>query len=185
MPLNLMERVMFLRSAPLCAGMPAAALRVIAEVAHERSFGPGEVLFLEEDLGTEMFLVIEGAVEVRKLGRRPPERAGIDELGALLAIVSPGDVVGEMSVLDDRPRSASVVSDSNVTVLSIHKEDLRDAIALCPDLAFGLFRVLSERLRAMSAGTPQAPGAAPSGPRGDRPDRAAPEDSPEADRDRQ
>lgn len=155
MPLNLMERVMFLRSAPLCAGMPAAALRIIAEVAHERSFGPGEALFVEEDLGSELYLVIEGSVEVRKLGHRPRAPAGADELGALLAILSPGDVVGEMSVLDDMPRSASVVANSNVRALSVHKEDLRDAIALCPDLAFGLFRVLSERLRATSAGSPQ------------------------------
>ena len=155
MPLNLMERVMFLRSAPLCAGMPAAALRIIAEVAHEKSFGPGEALFVEEDLGSELYLVIEGSVEVRKLGHRPRASAGADELGGLLAILSPGDVVGEMSVLDDMARSASVVANSNVRVLSVHKEDLRDAIALCPDLAFGLFRVLSERLRATSAGSPR------------------------------
>ncbi len=162
-----MERVMFLRSAPLCAGMPAAALRIIAEVAHEKTFPLGEVLFLEEDLGGEMYLVIEGSVEVRKLGSRPPEGAGgrgREELGALLAVLSSGDVVGEMSVLDERPRSASVVSNSNVTVLSIHKEDLRDAIALCPDLAFGLFRVLSERLRATSAAPPPSEDATSGGP---------------------
>lgn len=154
MPLNLMERVIFLRSAPICAGMPPAALKLIAEVAHERSFEPGETLFLEEDLGTEMFLVIEGLVEVRKLGNRPRENARGEDFGALLATMGPGDVVGEMSVLDERPRSASVVSSSEVTALSVHKEDLRDAIALCPDLAFGLFRVLSERLRATSASSP-------------------------------
>ena len=151
MSLNLMERVMFLRSAPLCAGMPPEALRIIAEEGQEKRFSPGETLFVEEELGTEMHLVVEGSVEVRKLGGRPTQGTGPDELGSLLAVLSSGDVVGEMSVLDDRPRSASVVANSNVTVLSIHKEDLRDAIALCPDLAFGLFRVLSERLRATSA----------------------------------
>ena len=151
MPLNLMERVIFLRASPLCADLPDPALRTIAEVAHERSYAAGEVVFFEQDLGTEMYLVTDGRIEVRKLGRRPPEGAGGDELGALLAVLGRGDVVGEMSVLDDLPRSASVVARSDARVLSVHKEDLRDAIALCPDLAFGLFRVLSERWRRTSA----------------------------------
>jgi CRP-like cAMP-binding protein len=146
-----MERVMFLRSAPLCADLPDPALRTIAEVAHERACGPGEVIFREEDLGTEMYLVIEGEVEVRTLGRRPAENARGEALGALLATLGRGECVGEMSVLDDQPRSASVSTVGEVDVLTIQKEDLRDAIALCPDLAFGLFRVLSGRLRDAAA----------------------------------
>ena len=151
MPLNLMERVIFLRASPLCADLPDPALRIIAEVAHERSYAAGEIVFFEGDLGTEMYLVIDGRVEVRKLGERPSSSAHGEGLGALLAVLGRGDVVGEMSVLDDLPRSASVVVRSDARVLSVHKEDLRDAIALCPDLAFGLFRVLSERLRRASA----------------------------------
>ncbi len=56
-----------------------------------------------------------------------------------------------MTAMDDRPRSASVVAKTATRVLSVHKEDLRDAIAVCPDLAFGLFRVLAARLRATPA----------------------------------
>ena len=151
LPLNLMERVMFLRSAPLCTDLPDPALRTIAEVARERAFGPGEVIFLEEDLGTEMYLVIDGEVEVRKRGARPDPAARGDALGTLLATLGRGECVGEMSVLDDQPRSASVTTATELRVLTIQKEDLRDAIALCPDLAFGLFRVLSSRLRRAGA----------------------------------
>jgi len=145
--MNLMERVIFLRSAPLCAKLPDPGLRTIAEVAHERVFAPGEVIFREEDLGTEMYLIVEGNVEVRKLGRHPPDGASGDGLGMRLVTLGRGECIGEMSVLDDQPRSASIVAEDNVEVLSIQKEDLRDAIALCPDLAFGLFKVLSGRLR--------------------------------------
>jgi CRP-like cAMP-binding protein len=161
-----MERVMFLRSTPLATGLPDPALRIIAEVARERLFSEGQTLFLEGDLGTEMFLVIQGSVAVRKPGRlgdragrgdhgaRPSRDARGKRLGRILARLGPGDVVGEMSVLDDMPRSATVVAETEVRALSVHKEDLRDAIALCPDLAFGLFRVLSARLRRTSESGP-------------------------------
>jgi CRP-like cAMP-binding protein len=151
MGLNLMERVIFMRSTELCASLPDPALRVLAEVAHEQVIAPLRPLFYEDELGTELFLLIEGSVEVRKLGSRPPDGATADSVGTLLTTLGPGDVVGEMSVLDDQPRSATVVAASAVRALIIHREDLRDAIALCPDLAFGLFRVLSRRLRATSA----------------------------------
>lgn len=151
MLLNLMERVMFLRAAELTASLPDAALRLIAEVARQRYIDSGETIFLEEDTGTEMFFVVSGQVEIRKLGRHPPRGGTGDALGTVLAVLGAGEVVGEMSALDDMPRSATVVAHTSVEVLSIHREDLRDAIAVCPDLAFGLFRVLSLRLRATSS----------------------------------
>jgi CRP-like cAMP-binding protein len=165
MPLNLMERVIFLRSTELGKGLPDPALKVIAEVAHERDYQPGQVLFAEEALGVEMYLIIEGSVDIRTLGTAPPADASGDALGAVLSTLGPGDVVGEMSVLDDRPRSASVVAQTAVSALSIHREDLRDAIALCPDLAFGFFRILSARLRATSRSLSTATDVRP--PRGD------------------
>jgi len=152
-PLNLMERVMFLRSTEVAAGLPDPALRTIAEVAHERSYHAGEVLCREHDLGTEMFLIVDGSVEVRMHDRPAAEAGGAGAPGTVLAVLGRGDTVGEMSVLDDQPRSATVAAREPVRVLAVHKEDLRDAIALCPDVAFGLFRVLSARLRKTSATT--------------------------------
>jgi len=168
MALNIMERVIFLRSAGLSSDLPDPALKVLAEVAHELAIAEGEVIFAEGDIGNELFLIVDGEIEVRKLGRRPPDDATGEELGVLLTTLKKGDVVGEMSVLDDQPRSATIVAKSYVVALTLHREDLRDAIALCPDLAFGLFRVLSSRLRATSAST-AAPNATPRPPsRGER-----------------
>ncbi len=151
MALNLMERVIFLRSTALCGGLPDTALRAIAEVAEERSFDAGERLCVEGEIGTDMFLLLAGRVEVRVLGSAPPRGAAGEALGRLVVTLGPGQSVGEMSVLDDEPRSATVLAGGRVEALTIHKEDLRDAISLCPDLAFGLFRVLAGRLRAATA----------------------------------
>lgn len=142
-----MERVIFLRSTRLCGSLPDTALRAIAEVAEEQSFDAGQPLCVEGEIGTDMFLLVEGQVEVRVLGGHPPAGASGEALGRIVATLGPGQSVGEMSVLDDEPRSATVLATEDVTALTVHKEDLRDAIAVCPDLAFGLFRVLAGRLR--------------------------------------
>jgi CRP-like cAMP-binding protein len=98
-----------------------------------------------------MLFVVSGTVEVRNLGARPPQAATGDALGAVVARFGADDVLGEIAVLGDMPRSASIVAATGVVVLALQREDLREAIALCPDLAFGLFRVLIGRIRTADA----------------------------------
>jgi CRP/FNR family transcriptional regulator, cyclic AMP receptor protein len=145
--LDLIERAIFLRRTVIGRELPDPALRLIAEVAREVSFAAGDVIAYEEEVGREMFLIVSGRVEVRKLGARPAGDARGDALGVLVGHFGPDGVLGEMAVLDDERRSASMVADSDVVLLAVHREDLRDAIAVCPDLAFGLFRVLAARIR--------------------------------------
>jgi CRP-like cAMP-binding protein len=146
-PLDLVERAIFLRRTVIGRALPDAALRSIAEVAREVTFDPGEVMAYEDEVGHEMFLVVSGRVEVRKLGAAPPDRATVDALGLVVGHFGADAVLGEMAVLDDERRSASMIAATPVVALTVHREDLRDAIAVCPDLAFGLFHVLAARIR--------------------------------------
>jgi CRP-like cAMP-binding protein len=146
-PLDLVERAIFLRRTAIGRELPDQALRLIAEVAREVTFEVAEVIAYEEDVGREMFLVVSGRVEVRKLGQAPPDGASRGQLGMVVGHFERDAVLGEMAVLDDERRSASMVAETEVTALTIAREDLRDAIAVCPDLAFGLFRVLAARIR--------------------------------------
>jgi CRP/FNR family transcriptional regulator, cyclic AMP receptor protein len=146
-PLDLVERAIFLRRTVIGRSLPDPALRSIAEVAREITFRAGEVIAYEDEVGHEMFLVVSGRVEVRQLGRRPPDRATRDALGLVVGHFESDAVLGEMAVLDDERRSASILAETDVVALAVHREDLRDAIAVCPDLAFGLFRVLAARIR--------------------------------------
>ena len=145
--LDLVERAIFLRRTAIGGELPDPALRIIAEVAREVVVPAGRIIAYEEDVGHEMFLVVSGRIEVRKLGSRPPEHATREALGVVVGNFEEHAVLGEMAVLDDERRSASMVTDTEVVALTIHREDLRDAIAVCPDLAFGLFRVLAARVR--------------------------------------
>ena len=151
MALNLIERAIFIRRTVIGRQLPDPALRVIAEVVREETYAAGAVIAREDDPGDEMLLVVSGTVEVRKLGARPATGASGDTLGEIVARFGPDDVLGEIAVLDDMPRSASMVATTDVVALALQREDLRDAIALCPDLAFGLFRVLIGRIRKADA----------------------------------
>lgn len=146
MPKNLIERAIFIRGTVVGRELPDPALRAIAEVVRELTFAKGSVIAFEEDEGNEMLLVVSGAVDVRKLGSRPPAKATGDELGVIIGRFGPNDVLGEMAVLGEQHRSATMIAAEDVVVLALHREDLRDAIAVCPDLAFGLFRVLIARI---------------------------------------
>jgi CRP-like cAMP-binding protein len=157
MPRNLIERAIFLRGTVIGREMPDAALRAIAEIVREVAYPRGSIIALETDEGDEMMLVIEGAVEIRKLGARPPPRATGDALGIVIGRFGPNDVLGEIAVLGEQTRSATMVAAEDVVVLALHREDLRDAIAASPDLAFGLFRVLIARIHANDARASQPP----------------------------
>jgi len=146
-PLDLIERAIFLRRTAIGRELPDAPLRIVAEVARELVFPAGSVMAFEEEPGQEMFLVVSGRVEVRKLGARPAPTARRGGLGLLVGYFEADAVLGEMAVLDDERRSATMIAETEVVALAVHREDLRDAIAVCPELAFGLFRVLADRIR--------------------------------------
>jgi CRP-like cAMP-binding protein len=151
MTLDLFERTIFLRRTAIGRELPPPALRAISEVVRELSFEAGEVIARETEEGSEILLVVEGSVVVRRLGAAPPRGASDEALGTEIGRFGPDAVLGEIAVLSEEPRSASMIALGRVVLLALHREDLRDAIAACPDLAFGLFRVLIERIRRADA----------------------------------
>lgn len=90
-------KVALLRSVPALAGQADKELAQLAPLVDEVSFGTGEVLMREGAAGGEAFLIVEGRAEVAVGGRR-------------VAFVGPGELVGEMALLDHSPRSATVTA---------------------------------------------------------------------------
>jgi CRP/FNR family transcriptional regulator, cyclic AMP receptor protein len=109
----------------LCAGLPI------------RTFAPGEVLLAEGSPGGAMYVLVRGAVEVRKDG------------GTLVRIDDPGAFLGEISALLGVPRSADVVAVEATEVRVI--EDPTAVLAAEPELVLAIARLLAHRLRAVTS----------------------------------
>lgn len=135
------EKVLILRSAPLFAGLDSEELAALADVALEKEFAPGEIVFEEGDAAHHLYVIVQGKVEVfRRADSREYHVATLGE----------EECVGEMAVLEDTPRSASVRAMEPTGVLKIDREGFRELITERPQIAFAIFRILSGRIRHMN-----------------------------------
>lgn len=98
----------------------------------------GEYVFREGDLGTEMYIINEGKVEILN-------QVGEEE--QLLAVLEKGDFFGEMSVLEDMPRAASARALTEVRLLQINGTTFDQMLQSNPEIAVRMMRKLSRRLR--------------------------------------
>ena len=126
------------------AGLPPAYLRRIADLGSEEAHKYGAAIFQEGDKGDKFYLIVDGAVRISRIVPGVGEEA--------LAVLRPGDYFGEMSLIDDSPRSAHAMVHENCRLFVIRKEDLEDLLFVDRDLAYELLwnfvRTLSRRLRA-------------------------------------
>jgi CRP-like cAMP-binding protein len=127
----------------LFGGFEDAALRYLAERLDEVDFPSGSTVFREGDSGRQLFVVLDGEMEVLKRGR--------NQADARIAILGPGDWFGEMSVIDVQARSATVrvvsparlVSISATLLDDLYRHDTKSYLLLVLNIA----RELSRRLR--------------------------------------
>lgn len=106
-------------------------------------FKPGGIIFRENEPGTEMFIIREGQVEILK---------NIGGTDRVLAVLDEGDFFGEMSVLDDLPRSATARAKSEVVLLRIDRSTFDQMVRHNPEIPVRMLRKLSRRLRAADPG---------------------------------
>lgn len=133
----ILERVILLKSVPLFSELSGESLYPIAEIAEELRVGQGTVLFEEGDVGTYLYVVVRGEVEILKNG-------------APLARRKARDAFGEMALLDERPRSATAVAREDTELLRIGGEPFSDLLDQNPEISRGLIRVLLSYVRGES-----------------------------------
>ncbi|MCR9142179.1 MAG: cyclic nucleotide-binding domain-containing protein [bacterium] len=131
-----MERILFLRSVPLFADIDGNDLQWINEITREKKFKAGQTVFRENDVGDSLYIIINGSVRVLK-----------GENQVILQILEERETFGEMSILDQEPRSATVEVQKDATLLAIKRDDFQRLLLARPQLAFSLFRTISRRLR--------------------------------------
>lgn len=131
-------RVDLLRGLPLFELCSKRDLRRIAALAVERELDEGTELIREGEPAGEFYVVVEGAVDVRRRGRR------IARLGA-------GSFVGEIALLSRSPRTATVVAATPLRVLAISGRDFVALLDSLPELWLKVARTLADRVDADEA----------------------------------
>ncbi len=132
--------VEFLRRIPLFEGLPEADLELLYQMAKPVTVATGEVFIQEGVLGDALYVILDGEVEVTK-------RAGQSE--TVLTVYGPGQVVGEMALLDrqPRPRSASVRALRPCRMLMISRDAFHRMLACSPSAPLEMVRMVMMRLR--------------------------------------
>jgi CRP-like cAMP-binding protein len=128
------DRSEALASVPLFAHLTKRQLQNVLKHTSEYEFAEGDVIVKDGAPGHTLFVLIDGKAHVRRGSRT-------------VAWLAPGEFFGEIAVLDRRPRTASVVADSPVTCLVLHREDLRAVLAEEPEIAWSMLAQLASRLR--------------------------------------
>jgi CRP/FNR family cyclic AMP-dependent transcriptional regulator len=133
------QNVDFLATVPLFNGLDRVELERFAEVTREKSYPKGSVILFEDDPGDSLFVVRDGRVKVVLIGE--------DGREVILGVLGVGEYFGELSLIDDRPRSAHVIAMEDSNLLVLRREDFRKRVESSPSVAWSLLTELSRRLR--------------------------------------
>ena len=129
----------FLQSVPLFARLGEGSLEAILRLTRRRKFRTDEVIFHENEVGDSLFIILRGRVKVAIFGDDGKE--------VTLSTLSEGDFFGEMSLLDQEPRSATTIAEEECELLALQRDDFTRALEQDPGMSASLIQVLADRLR--------------------------------------
>jgi CRP-like cAMP-binding protein len=126
-------KIDLLKRVPLFAGCSRAELRELALVADELDLREGRTLVREDQAGREFFVLVDGTVRVSRKGRK-------------LAVLGPGDWFGEIALLTNTPRTATVTTTSPARVLVLTDRAFRRVVEWMPSIALKVLSTVGQRL---------------------------------------
>ncbi len=126
-------KVQALKSAPLFEGLSRKHLTQLARVSEDLEVEPGTVLTKEGEIGHEFFVIVDGEIKVTRKKRRIATRGG-------------GDFVGEIALLEDVPRTATVTAETPVRLFVLTGKDFRQLLDENPAVERKVLRALARRL---------------------------------------
>ncbi|HEY2804546.1 MAG TPA: Crp/Fnr family transcriptional regulator [Gemmatimonadales bacterium] len=128
-----------LKRVPLFSDLAEAELARFGDVTREREYPKNSVILFEDDPGDALYIVSTGQVKVVLIGE--------DGREVILSVLGDGDFFGEMSLIDDEPRSAHVIAMKDSQLLVLRRDDFQARLQETPTIALKLLRVLVQRLR--------------------------------------
>ena len=129
-----LEKVMILKSVSIFATTPEELLAEIALSLEDVFLKDGEVVFQKGDLGTSMYIIVDGKVKVHN---------GDIEF----AVLKERDIFGELAALDPEPRMASITAIKDTHLFKLEQEALYNLMSEHSDISRAIFHVLCDRLR--------------------------------------
>jgi CRP/FNR family transcriptional regulator, cyclic AMP receptor protein len=130
-------KVEALKRAPLFEGLSKKELGELARVTEDLEIGTGQVLCKEGDIGQEFFVIVEGETDVTTNGKRVAARGG-------------GDFVGEIALLEETTRTATVTAKTPLRVFVLTRQDFRHLVREHPSVEQKVMRALARRVVELS-----------------------------------
>ncbi len=127
------------RRVPLFSGLEREDLESLISVTTRRTYLKEAVIFFEHDAGDALFMIVSGRVKVTILSD--------DGREIILAVLSDNDFFGEMSLLDNQPRSATAIAMRETEMVVLHQKDFLSIVEKRPRVLINLLATLSSRLR--------------------------------------
>lgn len=134
-----MNKAEFLQSMPLFAGLPDQELEVLGKSLGKRTFGKGMIIFHRGSPGQTLYIIESGLVRIFSLSESGQELT--------VNLYGPGELFGEMAVLDARTRSAGALCMERTVTHTLHRDVFVRCLQRNPALAYGVIELLSARLR--------------------------------------
>jgi CRP/FNR family cyclic AMP-dependent transcriptional regulator len=128
-----------LRRAPLFDGLDDESARTLRRQTSEVKVARGEHLFSEGQIGDRLYVVLDGKIKLT--------RAAADGRENLLSVLGPGEMFGELSLFDPRPRTSSASAVTDATVAALAHEALRPWLLERPEVSMHMLQALARRLR--------------------------------------
>lgn len=138
----LSNEVELLRRVPLFSGIEPSRLKLLAYTSDVVTFSTGQILFRHGDVGDAAYVIIKGGADVTVTtasGEIP------------VAQLHDGDFLGEIAILCDTPRTATVTANTELKALRIRKEPFFELLRQFPEMAIEMTRLLAERLTRTTA----------------------------------
>ena len=130
-------KVEALKQVPLFADLSKKELAHLAQVSDDLEVSAGKELTREGETGHEFFAIVEGDVEVKIKGKHVASRGG-------------GDFIGEIALLEDTPRTATVTATSPVRLFVLTRQDFRSLVDESPSVEQKVMRALARRVVELS-----------------------------------
>ncbi len=133
------ENKAFLRRVPLFSSLNEAQLEQLASGSVRKSYPRGRTIVAEGEPSQSLYILLSGRAKVQRSDSEGKE--------GILAVISSGEFFGEMSLIDDAPRSASVITIESCDFMAINKDSFKLMLTQSPDIGMQIMKGLVRRLR--------------------------------------